>query len=128
MSFFCMGLRELVAQKIEKMAGLLWAGIIRLLIPCGSVCADHGIGTGEAVGAGRDSHPNRHQREQLQRFGVEAVEMQPLPAYEKLKSAEPVYLTFDMDVLDPAFAPGVWHREPGECWCQRRSRIYMRLR
>jgi len=85
------------------------------VVPCGSVCADHGIGTGEAVGAGRDSHPNRHQREQLQRFGVEAVEMQPLPAYEKLKSAEPVYLTFDMDVLDPAFAPGVWHREPGEC-------------
>lgn len=76
----------------------------------------------------RDSHPNRHQREQLQRFGVEAVEMQALPAYEKLKSAGPVYLTFDMDVLDPAFAPGVWHREPGECWCERRLRIYMRLR
>ena len=35
---------------------------------------------------------------------------------------------FDMDVLDPAFAPGVWHREPGECWCERRSRIYLRLR
>jgi arginase family enzyme len=54
--------------------------------------------------------------------------MQALPAYEKLKSAGPVYLTFDMDVLDPAFAPGVWHREPGECWCERRLRIYMRLR
>ena len=25
----------------------------------------------------------------------------------------PVYLSFDMDVLDPAFAPGVSHREPG---------------
>jgi arginase family enzyme len=25
----------------------------------------------------------------------------------------PVYVTFDMDVLDPAFAPGVSHREPG---------------
>jgi arginase family enzyme len=24
-----------------------------------------------------------------------------------------VYVTFDMDVLDPAFAPGVSHREPG---------------
>ena len=31
--------------------------------------------------------------------------MQALPAYEKLKFAGPVYLTFDMDVLDPAFAP-----------------------
>ena len=25
----------------------------------------------------------------------------------------PVYLSFDIDVLDPAFAPGVSHREPG---------------
>jgi len=56
---------------------------------------------------------NRHQREQAQRFGVEVIEMRALPAYEKLKAAGPVYLTFDMDVLDPAFAPGVSHREPG---------------
>lgn len=56
---------------------------------------------------------NRHQREQAQRFGVEVVEMRALPAYEKLKAAGPVYLTFDMDVLDPAFAPGISHREPG---------------
>jgi arginase family enzyme len=25
----------------------------------------------------------------------------------------PLYLTFDMDCLDPAFAPGISHREPG---------------
>jgi agmatinase len=56
---------------------------------------------------------NRHQREQAQRFGVEVVEMRALPAYEKLKAAGPVYLTFDVDALDPAFAPGVAHREPG---------------
>ena len=56
---------------------------------------------------------NRHQREQAQRFGVEVVEMRALPAYEKLKAEGPVYITFDMDVLDPAFAPGVSHREPG---------------
>ncbi len=56
---------------------------------------------------------NRHQREQAAKFGVEVVEMRALPAYGKLKSAEPVYITFDMDVLDPAFAPGVSHREPG---------------
>lgn len=55
---------------------------------------------------------NRHQREQAQRFGVEVVEMRAL-AYEKLSAAGPVYVTFDMDVLDPAFAPGVSHREPG---------------
>jgi arginase family enzyme len=39
--------------------------------------------------------------------------MRALPAYEKLKAAGPVYLTFDVDALDPAFAPGVAHREPG---------------
>jgi arginase len=56
---------------------------------------------------------NRHQREQAARFGVEVVEMRGLPAYEKLRAAGPVYITFDMDVLDPAFAPGISHREPG---------------
>jgi agmatinase len=56
---------------------------------------------------------NRHQWEQAQRFGVEVVEMRGLPAYAKLKAAGAVYITFDMDVLDPAFAPGVSHREPG---------------
>ena len=39
--------------------------------------------------------------------------MRGLPAYEMLTAAGPVYITFDMDVLDPAFAPGVSHREPG---------------
>jgi arginase len=56
---------------------------------------------------------NRHQRAQAHRFGVEVVEMRALPAFEKLKAAGPVYITFDMDVLDPGFAPGVSHREPG---------------
>jgi arginase len=56
---------------------------------------------------------NGPQREQAQKFGVQVVEMRSLPAYEKLKAAGPVYITFDMDVLDPAFAPGVSHREPG---------------
>jgi arginase len=55
----------------------------------------------------------QHQREQAQKFGVEVVEMRTLPAYAKLKAIGPVYITFDMDVLDPAFAPGVSHREPG---------------
>jgi len=56
---------------------------------------------------------NRHQREQAKKFGVEVVEVRGLPAYERLKADGPVYITFDMDVLDPAFAPGISHREPG---------------
>jgi arginase len=56
---------------------------------------------------------NQHQREQAARFGVEVVGMSSLPAYAKLQANGPVYISFDMDVLDPAFAPGVSHREPG---------------
>jgi arginase len=56
---------------------------------------------------------NAHQREQAVRFGVEVVEMRELPALDKLKLAGPVYVSFDIDVLDPAFAPGISHREPG---------------
>jgi arginase len=55
----------------------------------------------------------QHQREQAKRFGVEVIEMPGLPAYGKLKAAGPIYISFDIDVLDPAFASGVSHREPG---------------
>jgi agmatinase len=54
-----------------------------------------------------------HQREQAARFGVEVVEMDQLPATDKLQFDGSVYITFDIDVLDPAFAPGISHREPG---------------
>ncbi|HWY55497.1 MAG TPA: agmatinase [Terriglobales bacterium] len=56
---------------------------------------------------------NAHQRKQADRFGVEVIEMRELPALERLKLAGPVYISFDIDVLDPAFAPGISHREPG---------------
>jgi arginase len=56
---------------------------------------------------------NAHQREQAARFGVEVIEMRELPALNKLKLTGPIYISFDVDVLDPAFAPGISHREPG---------------
>jgi arginase len=56
---------------------------------------------------------NGHQREQAERFGVEIVQMKELPAYDRLSVHGPVYISFDVDVLDPGFAPGVSHREPG---------------
>ena len=56
---------------------------------------------------------NGHQREQAEKFGVEVIEMRQLPAVDRLKVDGPVYISFDMDVLDPAFAPGISHREPG---------------
>jgi arginase family enzyme len=39
--------------------------------------------------------------------------MRELPAVERLEITGSVYVSFDIDVLDPAFAPGVSHREPG---------------
>lgn len=56
---------------------------------------------------------NQHQREQARKFGVEIIQMSRLPAFDHLKIHGPVYITFDLDVLDPAFAPGISHREPG---------------
>jgi agmatinase len=56
---------------------------------------------------------NAPQRQQAERFGVEVVPMSALPALNKMKVEGPVYLSFDIDVLDPAFAPGISHREPG---------------
>lgn len=56
---------------------------------------------------------NGHQREQARRFGVEVFTMQRWRDVFKLTFESPLYLTFDMDCLDPAFAPGISHREPG---------------
>ena len=54
-----------------------------------------------------------HQREQAERFGVEIIEMREIQQMETLVMEGPVYLSLDMDCLDPAFAPGVSHYEPG---------------
>jgi arginase len=57
---------------------------------------------------------NGHQREQAARFGVEVFHMRDLPVLKKVgEISGPVYISFDIDVLDPAFAPGISHREPG---------------
>ena len=56
---------------------------------------------------------NGHQRSQAARFGVEVIEMRQLSDDFRISTAGPVYVSIDIDVLDPAFAPGVSHREPG---------------
>ena len=54
-----------------------------------------------------------HQREQAKRFGVEQIEMKDY-ALDKLPALDgPLYLSLDLDGLDPAFAPGVSHQEAG---------------
>lgn len=56
---------------------------------------------------------NKHQREQADRFNVEIHEMKDWQGPDQLNVTGPVYITFDLDALDPAFAPGVSHHEPG---------------
>lgn len=56
---------------------------------------------------------NPHQRDQARRFGVEMIQMKDWRADVAFSFEGPVYLTFDLDALDPAFAPGVSHHEPG---------------
>jgi agmatinase len=56
---------------------------------------------------------NGHQRQQAERFGVEVIEMGGW-AVDRLPRVEgPLYLSLDLDALDPAHAPGVGHPEPG---------------
>ena len=54
-----------------------------------------------------------HQREQITRFNVDTIEMQHFAGGARPQTSGPVYLSIDLDGLDPAFAPGVSHREPG---------------
>ena len=55
----------------------------------------------------------QHQREQADRFGVEVTEMKDWNGSFRLKASGPIYISLDIDAIDPAFAPGVSHHEPG---------------
>jgi arginase len=56
-----------------------------------------------------------HQREQVSRFGVEVIGAvgwhDALPLVSALTG--PVYISIDLDALEPMLAPGVAHPEPG---------------
>jgi arginase len=54
-----------------------------------------------------------HHREQWKRFGVETIEAAGCDGPLQFDLHSPVYVSVDMDALDPAYAPGVSHREPG---------------
>lgn len=56
---------------------------------------------------------NTHQRKQAQKFDVKVVEMKDFNFDFLQKLESPLYISLDLDVLDPAFAPGVSHHEPG---------------
>ena len=56
---------------------------------------------------------NQHQKVQADRFGVEVIDMRAWAAGARPEIGGPTYLSLDLDALDPAFAPGVSHWEPG---------------
>ena len=54
-----------------------------------------------------------HQREQAARFDVEVHPVDRWSTDVCTSLEGPVYLSLDLDVLDPAYAPGLSHHEPG---------------
>ena len=57
---------------------------------------------------------NGHQQEQANRFGVEVMPMKDFdPSIVDTLDDGPLYLSLDLDGLDPAYCPGVSHHEPG---------------
>jgi len=55
------------------------------------------------------------QAAQVERFGVKVVGPAEWERGWEFSSNLPVYLSIDVDVLDPAYAPGVSHPEAGGC-------------
>ena len=65
---------------------------------------------------------NQHQREQLDKFNIKLIEARHISddhvlikkmLQKHLHNQDNIYVSIDIDVLDPAYAPGVSHREPG---------------
>jgi agmatinase len=69
-----------------------------------------------------------HQLEQVRKFGVESIEMRNVTPDLQLEFDSPVYISFDVDALDPAFAPGVSHREPGGLSTRQAIDLIQRLK
>ena len=56
---------------------------------------------------------NTIQKRQAEHFGVEMLEMRSWNGRMNTRLEGPLYLSLDLDALDPAYAPGVSHHEPG---------------
>ncbi len=70
----------------------------------------------------------QHQREQIERFKIACHPAAEWRIEDMPEVSGPVYLSLDLDVLDPAFAPGVSHHEPGGLSTRDVLRIIHRLR
>lgn len=71
---------------------------------------------------------NAHQLQQAKRFGVEIIQMKHWNDNHVFSFDGPVYLSLDMDAIDPAFAPGVSHHEPGGFTSRQVIQLLQRLK
>ena len=71
---------------------------------------------------------NTHQKEQANRFNVRVIEMKDfnMEFIHSLKA--PLYISLDIDVLDPAYAPGISHHEPGGMTSRQLIEIIQKIR
>jgi arginase len=68
------------------------------------------------------------QRTIARRHGVRMVEMKNFQDALMLEFGHPLYISFDLDSLDPAFAPGVSHQEAGGLTTRQAVDIIHRLK
>ncbi len=69
-----------------------------------------------------------HQLQQAKRFGVEIIQMKHWRDDHVFSFEGPVYISLDMDAIDPAFAPGVSHHEPGGFTSRQVIHLLQRLK
>ncbi|BBO68167.1 arginase [Desulfosarcina alkanivorans] len=71
---------------------------------------------------------NDEQRRQVEKFGVTCIEMKDYRSKNPIDLEGPVYISLDLDVLDPAYAPGVSHHEPGGMSTRKVLRLIQSLK
>jgi len=71
---------------------------------------------------------NGLHRKQADKYNVRMVEMKDFDDSIVLEFQNPLYISFDVDALDPAFAPGVSHHEAGGLSTRQAVNIIHRLK
>jgi arginase len=71
---------------------------------------------------------NAHQFAQAEKFGVRVITMRNLHRYSEIVFEGPLFISLDVDVLDPAYAPGISHYEPGGMSVREVLQCLQRLR
>lgn len=67
-------------------------------------------------------------RAKADKHGIRMIEMKDVKESLSLEFFNPLYISFDLDSLDPAFAPGVSHHEPGGLSTRQVLSILQRLK